>query len=208
MGVAFSPDGRTFVLATAGERSGGGVEIYKKDEEGSFVRSVEFPTDRGANVVAFSRNGKLLAASQPNGQVMLIDAEAQVPRLIAILTSTGGGQAGRLAFNSDASLLAVIGSESSAILWDVATRTQFGRPIKLGYYDGPTGVAFSRENQLLAADANLDSMVSFDLSVDSWIAEACKVARRELTDAERTFYKLPADAPKTCASRPAAASAR
>ena len=52
----------------------------------------------------------------------------------------------------------------------------------------------------LLGDANLKSMVAFDLGVGSWIDQACLVAGRSLSEEERRNYDLPADGPRVCAS--------
>jgi sugar lactone lactonase YvrE len=87
------------------------------------------------------------------------------------------------------------------ILWDIATRTPFGRPIKLGEASMPMGVAFSPDDhQLLVGDSNLKNIVAIDLSVGSWIDQACQVAGRSLSEEERRNYDLPADGPRACVS--------
>jgi WD40 repeat protein len=112
-----------------------------------------------------------------------------------------GGEGLRLAISSDNSKLAASGGDGSVILWDIATRTPFGRPIKLGEASMPTGVAFSPDDRrLLVGDANLKNLVAFDLGVGSWIDQACQVAGRSLSEEERRNYDLPADGPRACAS--------
>jgi WD40 repeat protein len=146
--------------------------------------------------VAFSRDGKLLAVSQSNGEIILLDVETMRP--LGKLPSAGG-EGGRLAISSDNRMLAVVGGDGSVILWDVATRTQFGRPINLGSAPGPTGVAFSPDDRrVITGDANLQSLVAFDVNVESWIEQACDIAGRGLSNEERANYSLPPDGPRSC----------
>jgi WD40 repeat protein len=84
--------------------------------------------------------------------------------------------AGRLAISSDGKLLAAISGGYEINLWDIASRTQFGRPIQLGDTWWTVGVVFSPDaRRLITGNANLNSMVAFDLNVESWIEQACEL---------------------------------
>jgi WD40 repeat protein len=207
--VAFSPDGKNLVVTRSGEADGG-VDFYARNEASDgFIKSplpfMDGPTPqasaaawiRGASFVAYSGDGKLLAISQDDNTI--IYSKAKPPRQIATRGSTS-----RLAISPDNGLLVTTtGSGDTLTLWDIERGTQFGASIRVGNVGGLSGVAFSPDNrQLFTADGNLDGMVSYDLSVPSWIRQACEIAGRELTSDERATYQLPADGPKTCAPEP------
>jgi len=197
--VGFYPDGKNFLVAKSTESADGTVEIYKRSDSGEsnpFVKSNSIGTDARPYFIAFSGDGKLLAVSQSSGEITLVDLEMKAPpgKLPSV-----GGEGGRLAISFDNSKLAVVGG--SVILWDIATRTPFGRPIKLGEASMPMGVAFSPDDhQLLVGDSNLKNIVAFDLSVGSWIDQARQVAGSSLSEEERRNYDLPADGPRACVS--------
>ncbi|MEZ6054896.1 MAG: protein kinase, partial [Planctomycetaceae bacterium] len=65
--MAFSPDGETLAMSTWGY-----LELRSSDARQSIRR---FPGSSRADRIAFSRDGKLLATSQLNGQVKLWDVE-------------------------------------------------------------------------------------------------------------------------------------
>ena len=204
VGVGFSPDGKYFVVTQGPITGSGAITFYARQSstggEASFIRLDSFPTDAPAYFVAFSKDGKLLAVSQSNGEILLIDVETR--RQLGKLPAGTSGEAGRLAFSSDGVLLAAVGFNSGVVLWDVASRTQFGRPIQLGEIGGPLGVAFSPDNRrLVTADENLKSLVAFDLDMDSWITQACDVARRQLSKEELVTYNLPAQVQSACGER-------
>ena len=131
LGVGFSPDGKYFVVTQGPSTGSGAITFYARQNptggEASFIRLDSFPTDAAAYFVAFSKDGKLLAVSQSNGEILLIDVETR--RQLGKLPAATSGEAGRLAFSSDGLLLATVGFSNGIVLWDIASRTQFGRPI-------------------------------------------------------------------------------
>lgn len=204
VGVGFSPDGKYFVITQGRDTGRGSVTFYARQNssggEVSFTRLEPFTTDAPAYCVAFSKDGKLLAVSQANGDIVLIDVETR--RQLGKLPAPIAGETGRLAFSSDGALLAAVGFRGGVILWDIASRTQFGRPIQIGEVEGPVGVAFSSDDRrLITADEDLKSMVAFDLDIGSWITQACNVARRQLSAEERKTYNLPPQLQSACGGR-------
>jgi WD40 repeat protein len=206
VGVAFSPDGRYFVATSGDIGAGGSITFYERQpstrQDAIFKQlksSAEFTTASTPYFAAFSGDGGLLAVSQQSGETLLIDVETR--RQQGKLPSATG-EIGRLAFSPDGALLGTVSFDNRLMLWDIATRTPFGRPITLGDATGPLGIAFSPDGRwLLTADANLNSLVAFDLNVASWVNQACDVAGRQLSDQERLTYKLPPDLRVGCAPR-------
>jgi hypothetical protein len=98
-------------------------------------------------------------------------------------------------------MLAVAHFNGPTTLWDIASRTPFGGPIS--YSTDLVGVAFSTNAALLiTGDEKLNATVAYDLTVKSWIEQACELAGRELTRAERLSYQLPVSGTRTCAALP------
>jgi WD40 repeat protein len=209
VGVAFSPDGRTFAVTKTAERSGS-LSLYSRNENGEFDpgRVVVLPFETMPYFLAFSPDGKLLAVSDDRGDVSLIDVPAIGTESMALVklrppaTIDAGGPArdsGRLAFSSDSVRLAVAFLEGGVALWDVPTRTQLGSLISVGEAEGVYGVAFAPDGQrLLTANFELNGLVEFDLELRSWIRTACDIAGRVLTPEERRSYELPMDGPNVC----------
>jgi WD40 repeat protein len=215
-GVGFSPDGKYFVVTHGPGTGTGNVTFYARQNvgggesasakgnsgtgEAAFTKLDTFATDAVAICVEFSKDGKLLAVSQINGEIVLIDVETR--RQLGKLPAAISSETDRLAFSSDGALLAAVSFKGGVILWDIATRTQFGRAISLGEIEGPVGVAFSPDNRrLITADENLKSLVTFDLDIDSWITQACDVARRQLSAEELVTYNLPPQLQSACGGR-------
>jgi WD40 repeat protein len=204
VGVGFSPDGKYFVVTQGADTGRGSVTFYERQNssggQASFTRREPFTTDAPAYFLAFSKDGKLLAVSQGNGEIVLIDVETR--RQLGKLPAPIAGETGRLAFSSDGGLLAAVGFRGGVVLWDIASRTQFGRPIQIGEVEGPLGVGFSPDDRrLITADEDLKSMVAFDLDIGSWITQACDVARRPLREEELKTYNLPPQLQSACGGR-------
>ena len=138
--------------------------IYPTDQAGSALASLLteqqqrgiIPGDSagfGAIQVAFSPDGKLLAAAYGDGYVRLWNpATGQASGApIPADTGTGGGVFG-LAFSPDGRLLATGGAHGIVRLWDPATGQAIGAPIPAdtGPVGGVIGLTFSPDGKLLA----------------------------------------------------------
>jgi WD40 repeat protein len=200
VGVAFSPDGRYFV-ATQGDNSGGYINIYRRsgrpDEVGTFEALPPMPLDNMPYIPAFTADSKLLAVSHENGSVSLIDILGG--RLVGKLITPQSGESGRLAFSPNGRLLVVSMIEGRYVLWDAASQTQIGTVLNVGSRDGVLGVALSADGEhVLLGSTAVDGLVELDLRLVSWIRQACDIAHRTLTSAERVQYRLPKDTRGGC----------
>jgi len=117
------------------------------------------------------------------------------------------GRVNSVAFSSDGKLFASGSDDRTVILWDVATRQPLG-PALTGHTDahGNGSVAFSPDGKTLASASDDRSIVLWDISLESWQARACRIANRNLTQAEWNQF-IGADIPyqRTCPDLPAGA---
>ena len=119
------------------------------------------PASFGVLQVAFSPNGKLLAAAYGDGYVRLWNPVTGQPvgaPLAADISS--GGSAFGVAFSPDGRLLATAGADGIVRLWNPVTGRAIGAPLPAdtGPVGGVDGLAFSPDGTLLAT-AGVDSTV-------------------------------------------------
>ncbi len=116
------------------------------------------PANLGVNAVAFSPDGKLLAAAQANGYVRLWNPSTGQPVGAPLLASTSPqSYVAGVAFSPDGTLLATAGDDGTLRLWNPVTGQAVGAPLPAGTGPGGSvsGVAFSPDGKLLAsADAD------------------------------------------------------
>ena len=154
--MTFSPDGK--LLATAD--IDGYLRLWDPATHravGARVRASTSPegTGRGGgpslNGVAFSPDGKLLAAVDTAGYVRLWDPATRQAVGAPLPVVTNGSVYG-VAFSPDGKLLATADTAGYVRLWDPATQHAVGAPVLASATGGLNGVTFSPDGKLLATD--------------------------------------------------------
>ncbi len=182
--LAFSPDGRT--LAVGNEM---GVVIWDV-ATGNKLKTVPLIGSRG---------GVLGAASfSPDFQTFA--TVGSTDRTVALQSTTDGQQVGlplqsdnlvfSAAFSPDGKILATGedrtlggGPSPRILLWDVES----GQPIGLsltGYNSTVWSVIFSPDGNTLASLGDDGVVILWDVNPESWREHACRIANRNLTQAE------------------------
>ncbi|MEU0484039.1 WD40 repeat domain-containing protein [Streptosporangium sp. NPDC006013] len=153
--IGFSPDGRT--LATAGKEDK--IRLW---DPATGRQVAELPLDDdeddGARSLAFSRDGRLLAAVSDGTHVWDVSSRAQVSRLDGMDDDEGRPGTSGTAFSPDGRLLATGHRDGAVRLWDPRTGTQVGAPI-IGHDNQVLAVAFSPDGRL--ATSSDDGTIRF-----------------------------------------------
>jgi WD40 repeat protein len=188
--IAFSPDGR-LIAGALGDR----VRLWDV-ANGDRVADLNLDTRsfERLTVLAFSPDGRLLATADgiAPGHLRIWDVARRRP-VGDPMTTPDGIQL--MAFGGDGVVLATASGQDNTIrLWDLANRTEFADPLAL-HTDRVDGLAFSPDGSLLAS-ASRDGTARLWASPTGWIAEACRIAGRNLTRAEWDRY-VGADVPYT-----------
>jgi WD40 repeat protein len=102
--------------------------------------------------------------------------------------AAGHGQEIRaVAFSADDTMLAVGGGDGFLTIWDLSTGQPAGAPFD-AHSGGVEALEFNKNGMLLAS-AGLDGRVRiWTLGLDAWRRQACAIANRELSSAERNAF--------------------
>jgi WD40 repeat protein len=175
--LSFSPDGSR--LAVAGV--GGVVQIVDVRSETPLLSF----QDRGITYATrFAPHGHLLATGDDSGAVFLWDERTGRP--VGPPLSAHSAVL-RLAFSPDGTILATSNADGKLRLWDLASRRLIGAPL-----DGGGGTTlFLPDGSTLVGVARDGTGMAWPVDAAAWKAQACRVARRDLTPDEWQTY-LPA----------------
>ena len=135
--------------------------------------------DGHATSIAFSPEGRLLAAGTEDGKVVLWDARNGTPLGSPIQVATGAIDP--ISFSPDGRLFAASSADQTATLWDLRARKRLGNPFSIE--QGSIPVARFAPGSDLVID-NLTDTAQWPTDVRRWMRFACEVAGRDLTRAE------------------------
>jgi WD40 repeat protein len=145
------------------------------------------PMSQGSNIpsLVFNRDASLLATAGDDGSVAIWRT---VDRTLVWRIAAGHGQEIRaVAFSADDTMLAVGGGDGFLTLWDLATGQPVGAPFE-SHAGGVEALEFSNTGTLLAS-AGMDGRVRlWTVGLDAWRRQACAIANRELSVAEREVF--------------------
>jgi WD40 repeat protein/tRNA A-37 threonylcarbamoyl transferase component Bud32 len=150
-GVAFSADGHR----VAGSGDDNAVLVWDADTGAELFRCPALPDGLGA--VAFSRDGRLLAAAAGSHVVV---RDAATGRPVHALAGHAGPVTG-VAFSPDGKLLASSSRDQTVRLWDVADGEEAA--VLRGHSGDVTGVAFSPDGKTLVSSGEDDSIRLWDV---------------------------------------------
>jgi WD40 repeat protein/beta-lactamase regulating signal transducer with metallopeptidase domain len=163
--VAASPDGKTLVTAHGEPTTRGELRVW--DRESGQVRQT-IPLEKGVRSVAFSPDGKVLAAGCYDGALRLYDPATFAPWAVGDAESGGHTNAGvnGICFFKNGKYLATAGFDNTVRVWDVAAvvaRPRAADPIHFP----PVAIFEGHTKRVLSVAASEDGLTLLSGSADN-----------------------------------------
>ena len=172
--LSYDPDGGMLAI---GLHEGNGTEL-RDGRSLRLVARLSHSAGEDSGWVRFSPDGRLLAVTSAH-YTQLWDVAKR--RRIGPPLRGHEGVLFTSEFSPDGRTLATSGSDGSVILWDVESRRSLG---KLPGHLGQISARFTPDGQRLFVLHELGAAQRWEVSPDAWSRHACRVAARELTQAE------------------------
>lgn len=189
LSVAFSPTGKFFV---SGHSDGQIIswDIATGQPDPNSMQTNGY----GINSLIFNPGGSILAAASTDGTIVLWDVEK---RQIAQTLHGHKASVNSIAYNASGNLLLSGSSDRTIRLWNANTGEAIGQPLT-EHTDTVEFVAFSPDGKLLVSANINESPIFWNFNLEELRAQACKLANRNLSQAE--WKQFAGDIPyqKTC----------
>jgi WD40 repeat protein len=196
--VAFSPDSQTLALAVEGDKQG---EIHFWNLASHSFTSPLVGSASDMQGVAYSPDGRTLASIDNTGTVNFWDVRTGTTNTQASFVGATGSNTQNygIIYSPDGKTVAAF-DELTIVLWDTRTRQQLVRPI----FDPQSfnNVQFSPDGQFLAESESGGPVILRFVTAAGWMAEACHVANRNLTQSEWKHFIGDEPYQKTCPNLP------
>lgn len=196
--IAFRPDGAVMLTASIA----GGALAWDLTRSPPVPRRLSDEESLRTLGVAFSPDGKLVAADSADGRVALWDGRTLEP---VGPPTVGSGVMGPLRFTSDGAVLATTSDDRTVRLYDVTTRQQIGVPFPKRSVYGQASLSADGRTLVISGSGG---MVIWDTDPRSWARQACAAAGRNLTRAEWERFLPDTGYRRTCPQWPSSRMTR
>jgi WD40 repeat protein len=183
--VAFNLDGTQLASCDAG----GQIRMWEAST-GSAVGTPWLASGSNGAIcssLAFKPYGGRVAAGDHDGVVTLWDVwDVGLAKPIGRL-ARHTGPVTDVAFSPDDRVLVSSSLDGTVILWDVESDRQVGEPLRA--HVGPVNaVAVSPDGKTLVSAGDDRRVMRWNIDLESWVAQACAIANRNLTEEEWQQY--------------------
>lgn len=138
------------------------------------------PTSTGAVEAAYDPAGRFVAVGLNDGTLQILAAADG--HSLAPLLRGNAGVVYNVSVSPDGRYLAASGSPPGVTVWDTSTFTQVGTALPIDLYVPDARARFGPDGRLYTLTGG--TLRVFDVDPATWLARACEVAGRTLTQAE------------------------
>jgi WD40 repeat protein len=157
--IVFSPDNKFIATGGINSNTSSSIILWNAQTHQSFGQPFILPTPF-FNTLAFSPDGRMLAAGTGDGNISLWDVATQ--QSIGQPLHGDGKPVLCIAFSPDGKILASAGTDNSITLWNVATHQPLGAPL-VGHTKDVNSIAFSPDGTLLASGSSDQSIILWNV---------------------------------------------